>query len=853
MTLSAATQLASHPSPASLCCPSPGAGPVVGLAAEMRRRWLRGERPGVEEYLTSHPELQEQPEAAIALIYEELTLRRECGSEQSEESLFARFPQWRHRLQILLECDRLLGPGEDLPDYPAPGEALGNFRLLVELGHGARGRVFLATQPALADRPVVLKLTPREGCEDLSLARLQHTNIVPLHWVQDYPERRLRALCMPFFSGATLADLLHALVGHPPEQRTGRLLIEALDRVSRPVPAPVSPAGSARQLLVRASWVEAVCWIGAWLADALQHAHERGLVHLDLKPSNVLLTADGQPMLLDFHLARAPVPAGRLPPEELGGSPAYMPPEQQEAMHAVAEARAVRTAVDGRADLYSLGVILHEALGGQAPAGRGTPAPLHRVNPHVSMGLSDVLGRCVAADPRDRYPTAADLAADLRRHLTERPLCGVANRSLAERCRKWRRRHPGAPTLTVLLAAVLGAALSLGAFTVSYLRHQYLEAEYALRQGRLQWRGHGHYAEAVTTLEHGLEVAEGLSSRGSLAEQLRQELGAARDAREAARRAEMAGELHQLADGLRLLYGEEQLTAGTVSGLEAPCRETWQQRGLIREALGTGVDADLLDVAILWADLRVRSAPASESGVVQREALRILDQAEALFGTSAVLEEERQRHRRALGLPVLFAAASDLPAPRTAWEHYALGRSFLSDGNLERAAAELDRAVRLGPSSLWPNYYYGLCAYRRKRYDDAALAFSVCIGAAPGNAKCHYHCALAWTALGRPDRALADYDYALQLDPALAAALLNRGMLHYRAARYDLAVADLQGALRQGADPAMASYDLAIVHLARHDRAAALSNLRQVLVHDPRNETARKLLNNLDSERRGSR
>ena len=76
------------------------------------------------------------------------------------------------------------------------------------------------------------------------------------------------------------------------------------------------------------------------------------------------------------------------------------------------------------------------------------------------------------------------------------------------------------------------------------------------------------------------------------------------------------------------------------------------------------------------------------------------------------------------------------PGRRTAWGHYALGRALLRAGDLEGAAAELERAVRLRPQGLWPNFYQGLCAYRRGRYADAALAYSVCVGAAPESAGC---------------------------------------------------------------------------------------------------------------------
>ena len=134
------------------------------------------------------------------------------------------------------------------------------------------------------------------------------------------------------------------------------------------LPLALRPArGPARKSWPRHRYVQAVCWIGACLADALQYAHERGLVHLDLKPSNVLLAADGQPMLLDFHLAREPIHPGGEEPPWLGGTPGYMSPSSRRPWLAVQQGRKVPRPVDGRSDIYSLGVVLYEALAGSLP------------------------------------------------------------------------------------------------------------------------------------------------------------------------------------------------------------------------------------------------------------------------------------------------------------------------------------------------------------------------------------------------------------------------------------------------------------------------------------------------------
>ena len=96
--------------------------------------------------------------------------------------------------------------------------------------------------------------------------------------------------------------------------------------------------GPYRGTLARSTYVQAIAWIGACLADGLQYAHDRGLVHMDIKPSNVLLTGDGQPMLLDFHLARGAIDPADPLPRGLGGTTAYASPEQRAAMASIRQA-----------------------------------------------------------------------------------------------------------------------------------------------------------------------------------------------------------------------------------------------------------------------------------------------------------------------------------------------------------------------------------------------------------------------------------------------------------------------------------------------------------------------------------
>lgn len=380
------------------------------LVEEYLEKLRSGERPSVEAYAASYPELADEIRELFPTMeaMENLKQRRESA-----------------------------GAGQQA----AIPEQLGDFRILGTLGHGGMGVVYEAEQISLG-RVVALKVLPVEHVLDTRAltrfqnearlaAQLDHPAIVSIHSVGQDQGRHYFA--MQRIQGASLGECLRWLRAHGqqwlhsrPESVSASMLAELTrqayaKRTGLDIQeADAPPDNTGFEPLLLALGHEYSLEVAAMVRDAalaLQFAHGKGVLHRDIKPGNLLLDREGRVYVADFGLARAMESHALTRTGHLAGTLRYMAPELFEDSRAAAD--------DPRCDIYSLGVVLYEALCLQSPFARssvsqlvrrileGSWPPLEELHPGLPPGFAELTSRAMALNPADRYGSASEMARDL--------------------------------------------------------------------------------------------------------------------------------------------------------------------------------------------------------------------------------------------------------------------------------------------------------------------------------------------------------------------------------------------------------------------------------------------------------
>ena len=434
-------------------------------------------------------------EDRLARLLEEYLAALEAGEAPDRDALLARHPDLFDELSARLAAlefihdvaPQLSEPaGGDRTLRTPPAQVLGDFRIVRQIGRGGMGIVYEAEQISLGRR-VALKALPfaalldarrlrRFQNEARAAANLEHPNIVSIYSVGC--RRGVHYYAMRYVEGQTLADLIREL-------RVPSNADRAPDVDSAPdLGAGAGETGSGLLSTTTSSSAQGrefsrtAARLGIQAAEALEHAHQIGIVHRDVKPSNLMVDDAGHLWVTDFGLAMTATDANLTMTGDLLGTLRYMSPEQVEAKHGV---------LDHRTDVYSLGVTLYELLALRPAVTAGNrhdviheileddPPSVRQFNRAVPADLETIVLKAMAKEPAARYATAQELADDLRRFLDDRPI-RARRPSLANGAAKWARRHQ----------AVLWSAFATLAITAIVLTASIVLVSRAYRDEKVQ-------------------------------------------------------------------------------------------------------------------------------------------------------------------------------------------------------------------------------------------------------------------------------------------------------------------------------------------------------------------------------
>jgi serine/threonine protein kinase/tetratricopeptide (TPR) repeat protein len=616
----------------------------------------------------------ERERERLAKILDEYLLGLERGEPVEPEELLARHPDVADRLRGYLSGLALFHKAA-VPPWPSAiaggpelGAVLGDFRLLREIGRGGMGVVYEAMQLSLSRR-VAVKLLPFTGpINDKQIARFQHEaqaaaqidhrHIVPVYAIGQ--ERGIHYFAMQLIGGQSLAELVSEMRDDSSAGKAnGTPAAETLDHVM------------------------AVARMGVQAAEALDAAHEIGVVHRDIKPSNLLLDDKGKVWITDFGVARCKTEASLTETGFVVGSMPYMSPEQALGQPAL---------VDHRTDIYSLGITLYELATLRHPcegaAHAETAIEYSRNqwrgprcwNSSIPPDFESIILKAMSESRDDRYATALDMAEDLQRFLDGKPILAKPP-TLSSRLEKWARRH----RRTVMAAAatlalgIVGVVVSLG--WIAYERSERYAAfakahENSVRADQNFQRAEAKFKQAQELLDlFGARVNQLLATNVPGSEGVRRKL---------------------LAEMLPY-YREFAREAANDPSLQVDLALTYSKIGHLSEQIGSQGDAEQAyqDAKAIFE--RLVAAEPDNSEHQQNLALCCNNLGHVLQQRGELASAQREM-RRALVMQTKLARGADTSAAindELATTYSNLGLLYSQIGNRVQAAELYQAAIRL--------------------------------------------------------------------------------------------------------------------------------------------------------------
>jgi formylglycine-generating enzyme required for sulfatase activity/serine/threonine protein kinase/Flp pilus assembly protein TadD len=775
---------------------------------DMERQWQHGRRLTLGSYLERYPELGPADTVSADLILAEYQVRQHFGATVPFDELAQRYPRQAHELARLipqpgdsvspLSFEQVPGvagrdtsragfatdtfaPARsgDSPEHQPP-QVFGRYRILKQLGQGGMGAVYLALDTQL-DRQVALKVphfaaTERQEVverflrEARTMAKIRHPHLCPIYDAGEIDG--IHYLTMAYLEGHLLSKYIKP--GHaPPERRVAALVRK--------------------------------------LALALHEAHTHGIVHRDLKPTNIFVDQRGEPMVLDFGLARrvASQDVALTQSGALLGTPAYMAPEQ---------ARGQNEAIGPRTDIYSLGVILYELLTSRRPF-RGDdvlvvlgqvltadPEPPRTHRPDLDPRLERICLKAMAKRPEDRYATMSDLAAALSDVLKSGPPGPLSSGG-----RQVAGISPPAGSVDTAGGAAATYGLSDALAGVSQL---------------------------LPNLEPSRTTRDSSDGDRSIVLAIRPE-------REAVtppplRRRTQAGRPQRIQPLWRwaaLCAGAFGLLwLGIILLVSTPHGTVKIQLSDPQAQVDVKVDGDTIDLAGLDQPLRLR---------VGTHGLVVAGKDFETVAESFTVKRGTEVPLRITLIPKPAVAQSKPPAqsspPALREEepnHLLRGDQYRDAKDFDKAIAEYDKAIELDPNNVAAYRGRGLSCLGKDDFDQAIADTTRAINLDPKDSVAYAARGAAHLNKEEPDRAIADCTEAIRLDRTNEPAYRRRAAAYYHMKAYDLAIVDGCEAIRLDPKDAGAYSNRGLAYTGKGEYDQAIADFSEAIRLDPNSAKA---------------
>lgn len=394
---------------------------LSGVIQDVKRAWRAGQSTDMAGVIREHPEVLHNRTFLVDLAYEAYCLRESRGQTPETSAFLKEMPAFRTQIRDVILGHRELADhfetiNAEPTSWPNQGDRLESLTILCELGRGSFARVYLAQDANMGERNVVLKMSAVPSYEGQTLGTIQQASIVSVLWARKLGN--LYAVCMPYVGSTTLGDVVESVPENGSKlPRKAGMILNAIEKTSV-TPANAPEVTTQPMISESESYAKAIARIGVPLAEALAYIHAKGIVHGDIKPSNILLDRSAHPYLIDFNMAQR---------EDdwllrFGGTLPYMAPEALNPARPKCSAAA--------AEVYSLGVVLYQCLTGQLPheptgcdlrdvardqfaRKRLGCTPVRSVNRRVPRRMAHAIDTCLSVEP-DRRLSAEDLALELK-------------------------------------------------------------------------------------------------------------------------------------------------------------------------------------------------------------------------------------------------------------------------------------------------------------------------------------------------------------------------------------------------------------------------------------------------------